>query len=57
MKSIDILRETNTKTIYYKYLGNYKVKVLDVTFAVTRPFSIRILRCLKSDVEENVKNI
>jgi hypothetical protein len=57
MKSIDILSETNLKTIYKSLLGDYKVKLLDVTFAVTRPFSIRILRCLKSDVEENVKNI
>lgn len=54
MKSIDILRETDTGTIY-KYLGDYKVKVLDVTFALERPFSIRVLSYLKNHVKENIK--
>ncbi len=54
MKSIDILRETDTGTIY-KYLGDYKVKLLDVTFALERPFSIRVLSYLKNHVKENIK--
>lgn len=54
MKSIDILRETDTGTIY-KYLGDYKVKVLDVTFALERLFSIRVLSYLKNHVKENIK--
>ena len=55
MIPIDILNKIDTGTIY-KYLGDYKVKVLDVTFALDRPYSIRVLSYLKNHVRESIKD-